>query len=372
MNFQRSISPVIISDSNGVKAEISYAQGIEHLIEAVQALSLARTLEQIMEIVRKSARELTGADGASFVLRDGDQCYYADEDAIAPLWKGQRFPMSICISGHTMQNRQPVVISDIYEDERIPFVAYQPTFVKSMAMVPIRMCNPIGAIGTYWATLHQPTEEEVKLLQALADTTAVAMENVQIYNELEQRVRNRTAALEKKIEEHQKVEANVRHLSLTDQLTGLYNRRGFFLFADQQLKLDHQLQKSCCLLFVDIDGLKPINDTFGHEVGDRLIVDVAELLSQTYRDCDIISRWGGDEFVVFISKCSNDTNAITARLQTNVDFFNQNRGRSYHLSMSIGVQKSVINEDVSLEKLVLQADELMYRQKHAKRSSSIY
>jgi len=371
MNFQSSASDVIISDSNGVKAEISYVQGIEHLIEVVQALSLAQTLEQIMEIVRKSARELTGADGATFVLRDGDQCYYADEDAIAPLWKGQRFPMSICISGYAMQNRQSVVISDIYEDERIPFAAYQPTFVKSLAMVPIRMCNPIGAIGTYWATLHQPTGEKVKLLQALADTTAVAMENVQVYNELEQRVRNRTAALEKEIEEHQKVEAEVKRLSLTDQLTGLYNRRGFFLFAQQQLKLAHRLQKSCCLLFVDIDGLKQINDTFGHEVGDRVIADVAELLSQTYRDSDIIARWGGDEFVVFIPKCSSHTNAITVRLQTNVDFFNQNRGRSYHLSMSIGVQECVINEDVSLEKLILQADELMYQQKRVKRSSRI-
>ncbi|MEH2167870.1 MAG: diguanylate cyclase [Nostoc sp.] len=148
-------------------------------------------------------------------------------------------------------------------------------------MVPIRTCNPIGAIGIYWATLHQPTVEKVKLLQALADTTAVAMENVQIYHELEQRIHNRTAALEKEIEGHQKVEAEVRRLSLTDELTGVYNRRGFFLFADQQLKLAHQLQKPCCLLFLDIDGLKQINDTFGHEVGDRVIVDAADLLSQT-------------------------------------------------------------------------------------------
>ncbi|BAY38592.1 diguanylate cyclase with GAF sensor [Nostoc sp. NIES-2111] len=371
MNFQSSASPAIESDSNGIKPEISYAQGMEHLIEVVQALSLARTLEQIMKIVRKSARELTGADGASFVLRDGDQCYYADEDAISPLWKGQRFPMSICISGHTIRNRQPVVIGDIYEDERIPFAAYQPTFVKSLVMVPIRMCNPIGAIGTYWATSYQPTREKVKLLQALADTTAVAMENVQIYNELEQRVRNRTAALEKEIEAYQKVEAEIRRLSLTDELTGLYNRRGFFLFADQQLKLTHRLEKSCCLLFIDLDGLKQINDTFGHEVGDRVIADAAALLSQTYRDSDIIARWGGDEFVVFIPDCLAHTNTITARLQTNVDLFNQNRGRSYHLSMSIGVQECVINEDFSLEKLILQADELMYQQKHAKRSSRI-
>src|SRR5919198_808629 len=173
-----------------------YLRGMERLVAVVQELSLARDLATLMAIVRHAARELTGADGATFILRDGDQCYYADEDAIAPLWKGLRFPMSTCISGWAMLHRQHTVIEDIYADPRIPVAAYRPTFVKSLAMVPIRTLDPIGAIGIYWAARHQPTAEEVKLLQALADTTAVAMENVQVYAELEQRVRDRTAELE--------------------------------------------------------------------------------------------------------------------------------------------------------------------------------
>ena len=148
-----------------------------------------------MAIVRHTARELTGADGATFVLRDGEFCHYADEEAIAPLWKGQRFPLKTCISGWAMLNRQPVVIEDIYKDSRIPADAYRPTFVKSLAMVPIRAAEPIGAIGNYWATKRQPTAEEVELLQALANTTAVVMENVQVYKELEQRVKDRTSEL---------------------------------------------------------------------------------------------------------------------------------------------------------------------------------
>ena len=128
---------------------------------------------------------MTGADGATFVLRDGDFCFYADEDAISPLWKGQRFPMETCISGWAMNNRLPVAIEDIYADDRIPHEAYRPTFVKSLAMVPIRTLDPVGAIGNYWADSHQPTKEELELLQALADTTAVALENVHVYEELE-------------------------------------------------------------------------------------------------------------------------------------------------------------------------------------------
>ena len=157
---------------------------------------MARDLDGVMEIVRRAARELTGADGASFVLRDQDQCYYADENAIAPLWKGMRFPMDICVSGWVMLNRQPAVIEDIYSDPRVPADAYRPTFVKSLALVPIRTQAPPGAIGTYWATRHAPTAQEVAVLAALADTTSVAIENVQLYQELEQRVRERTRALE--------------------------------------------------------------------------------------------------------------------------------------------------------------------------------
>ena len=164
---------------------LSQFEQARELVAAIQRLSLARSIPEIQTLVRTAARRLTGADGATFVLRDGAFCYYADEDAISPLWKGQRFPMPTCISGWAMLNRRPAVIEDIYADERVPHAAYRPTFVKSLAMVPIRTLEPVGAIGNYWAVRHRPTEQEVELLQALADSTAVAMENVRAYRELE-------------------------------------------------------------------------------------------------------------------------------------------------------------------------------------------
>ena len=177
-------------------ASYQYVEALERLVTVIQELSLARTLGTVQAIIRSAARALTGADGATFVLRDGDQSFYADEDAIAPLWKGQRFPMSACISGWVMNHRQAAVIEDIYADARFPHDAYRPTFVKSLVMVPIRVRQPLGAIGNYWAHRHAPTAEEVKLLQALADTTSVALENVQVYAELDKRVAERTAELE--------------------------------------------------------------------------------------------------------------------------------------------------------------------------------
>jgi serine/threonine protein kinase len=216
--------------------------GMEGLVEVVQRLSLARDLQTVQEIVRRAARRLTGADGATFVLRDDGRCFYADEDAIAPLWKDQRFPMSACISGWSMLNRRPAVIEDIYADDRIPHDAYRPTFVKSLVMVPIRTLDPIGAIGNYWAATHRPTEAEVKLLQALADTTAVALENVRVFTELEERVKARTAELE---ETNRRLEAANRDLlaahQQADRVFRAYARALPGTVLDGKYRLDEEL-----------------------------------------------------------------------------------------------------------------------------------
>ena len=169
---------------------------LHYLARIVQDLSRARSMDEISEIVKHASRSLAGSDGATFVLRDGSFCHYADEDAIAPLWKGKRFPLDRCISGWVMKNGVPAVIEDIYADDRIPHEAYRPTFVKSLAMIPVRSSDPIAALGNYWAEHYHATDEDLNILQALADSTSVAIENVRVYTELEERVQARTVALE--------------------------------------------------------------------------------------------------------------------------------------------------------------------------------
>lgn len=162
-------------------------EDIVHLLKAVQDISMARNVNAITQVVKHAARQLSGADGVTFVLRDNGQCYYVDEDAISPLWKGKRFPLTSCISGWAMIHKETVVIEDIYADSRIPHDAYRPTFVKSLAMIPVRSRDPIAAIGAYWAHTHTATSSEVELLQSLADTTAIAIDNVQLIEELKLR-----------------------------------------------------------------------------------------------------------------------------------------------------------------------------------------
>lgn len=176
--------------------DIDVDQGVDaaplfRLVETIEQLSEARTIEAVAAVVRSAARRISGADGVCFVLRDEDKCYYLDEDAIGPLWKGLRFPMTSCISGWAMLNRQTAVIPDIYLDERIPHDAYRPTFVHSMVMTPVRPEDPIAAIGAYWAQVRTPSAEEVAKLSVVARATATALENVRLISSLEESLKRR-------------------------------------------------------------------------------------------------------------------------------------------------------------------------------------
>lgn len=157
----------------------------DYLRDMILNLSRGRRVQDIVDIVRTAGRNLTGADGATFILKDHDKCYYVDEDAIGPLWKGKKFPLEACISGWAMINKSSTVIKDIYKDSRIPIDAYRPTFVKSLVMVPINIDSPFGAIGNYWSHEHEGTEEELRVLTLLAEVTSVVLQNMETLTQLE-------------------------------------------------------------------------------------------------------------------------------------------------------------------------------------------
>jgi signal transduction histidine kinase len=194
-----------------VGAAADRGQAVERLASALQELLRARDLAAVIAVVTRAARALTGAEGATFVLRDGESCAYADEDAIEPLWKGRRFPIGSCVSGWVMLNREPAVIADVYADARVPAEVYRPTFVKSLAIVPIRAALPVGAIGAYWASHRRASATEVQLLAALADATAAAIENVQRQAELAQQLKERGAQLEQSQKELDSFAYSVSH-----------------------------------------------------------------------------------------------------------------------------------------------------------------
>jgi two-component sensor histidine kinase len=161
------------------------------IVDAIEQLSYARSVEDIAAVVRTSARKVSGADGVAIVVRDEDRCHYVDEDSIGPLWKGLKFPLTACISGWSMLNKQTAVIRDIYLDDRIPHDAYRPTYVKSLVMTPVGRDDPVAAIGAYWATERDPTDAEINALKALARATGTAFENVRLVSSLTESLERR-------------------------------------------------------------------------------------------------------------------------------------------------------------------------------------
>lgn len=160
----------------------------------------------------------------------------------------------------------------------------------------------------------------------------------------------------------------LQHLSLNDDLTDLLNRRGFLSLAQQQIKIAKRADWESMLLFADLDGLKVINDTFGHPEGDQALRAVANILKQTFRASDLIARLGGDEFVVLAINFSNSgIKTITKRLMNNVAQYNT-QNPLYNLSLSYGVARFESRNQLSLEELISKADESLYKHKKNKQN----
>jgi diguanylate cyclase (GGDEF)-like protein/PAS domain S-box-containing protein len=164
-------------------------------------------------------------------------------------------------------------------------------------------------------------------------------------------------------------EETLRTLSLVDDLTGLYNRRGFLTLAEQELKMANRLKRGMFLLFADLDDLKGINDGCGHQEGDRALIAVANVIKETYREPDIIARIGGDEFVVLAIEGTSESSAedLRLRLHRNLGLFNARKERSYPLALSMGVVRYDPDQPASVEGLIAEADKRMYEEKGWKR-----
>ncbi len=156
------------------------------------------------------------------------------------------------------------------------------------------------------------------------------------------------------------------NLSLVDELTQLKNRRGFFELAEQALKVARREHHSLALFFMDLNGLKQINDSLGHLEGDQALRDTANIIKQTFRGSDIVGRLGGDEFVA-LAHVTGDVHALTHRIREHLNAFNERSNRSYRVELSIGTALVDASGEESIESLIGRADAEMYEQKRSSR-----
>jgi len=174
--------------------------------------------------------------------------------------------------------------------------------------------------------------------------------------------------LYQKVSELEKANEHLRNISLTDGLTGLNNRRGFMILATGLLKFARRAGYSLCLIYVDLDSLKYINDTFGHTAGDMAITHFARILTDTFRDSDVIGRMGGDEFVVLlIDATESDIAGMQALLHNNVNAYNLQAENLQALSFSLGAIRIGQNSTITMEEFLAQADEAMFAHKQRRK-----
>jgi len=209
------------------------------------------------------------------------------------------------------------------------------------------------------------SEEHAKRSQA-------EMELERYRTRLEELVRERTAELKKvndqlqrELLDRKKLEEQMRTVSITDELTGLLNRRGFLIFAEKQRDIAKRNKKNFSLLYLDLDEMKRINDEFGHREGDRALVDIATILKKTFRASDIIARIGGDEFTVLITEPPGPTieKTVAGHIQDNLRIHNEQTEKGYRLSLSMGMVHYDAEQPCCVEALLDRADALMYAHK---------
>jgi two-component system cell cycle response regulator len=182
---------------------------------------------------------------------------------------------------------------------------------------------------------------------------------------------HRVRELEAAIAERQQAEKALRNLTLTDDLTGLYNHRGFFNLAEHHLKTARRARQSSLLIYADLDDLKKINDTFGHTEGSRAITRTAEVLKKTFRNSDIVSRLGGDEFAILAANVpSQEKDVLLGRLEENLRTETDQAPHGYPLSLSVGDVWVAHDSSLSIDQLIVAADTSMYDRKRIKKEMS--
>lgn len=163
----------------------------------------------------------------------------------------------------------------------------------------------------------------------------------------------------------------LKNISLTDDLTGLYNRRGFMSMAEQQLKLERHAgtARGLTMMFADMDGLKKINDVYGHEAGSDAIIALSKIINSALRDSDLVARWGGDEFVILtIGSRDEDADAITERIYRRLSEYNAGSDKPYRLECSIGIAPISLDSGCSFETMIARADSAMYAEKRRRKA----
>ena len=310
----------------------------ERRLAALHALKLLDTEpEERFDRITRLAQRVFGTSMANFTLVDSDRQWFKSRVGAA----GTEDPLETGFCPHAILERRTTVVADARYDKRFhdnPLVTGDPK-IRFYAGHPVS--GPGGEVlGTLCVVDDKPRSIDDFDAEALAEFAAM-------------------------------VEAEVASFSLAigDELTGLANRRGFEMLGERLVTAAHRLALPLSVIYADLDNMKPINDTYGHESGDLAIREVAEVLSSTLRSSDLVARLGGDEFcALLIGAAAEAAPTLISRVEGTLAARNAESGQPWKLSLSLGVAESPVGEEKSLWNVVGEADAAMFEAKRAKKS----
>lgn len=364
----------LVRDAHGAPQHfIAQVEDVTRMTQAERTLREQTALLSLMKAVAVAANEASTSRAAMQQCLDlicravghsVGHVYLVEDDRLVPtdLWHlddEARFSRFVRITNETVLSAGVGPLGRVLASARplwIEDVSSDPEFVRSRGgelpvlsgfAVPVMLKSEVCAVLEFYT--GQRTKENPGLLEVMAHVGT---------------------QLGRVVERERHAEA-VRALSLIDDLTLLHNRRGFLTLAELQLKAAARARDAVLLFFVDMDGLKQINDQLGHETGDQAIIDLGSALKATFRESDILARIGGDEFVALALASEVSVEAIVERLQRAIASFNPRNGRAYRLCASIGVAASDPSRPSSIEELLKRADGLMYEQKRRRKAEAV-
>ena len=244
------------------------------------------------------------------------------------------------IAGRVFLNAKPIVVNHIKEDGI--FVDSNASYVRSIACIPMVVYNEVIGVINVTNKRHDKefTDDDVEMLKAVADQAAVAINKAQLWD-----------------------------MAVTDSLTGLYVRRYFMVKLQEELLRADRYNNILSIILADLDGFKKINDTYGHDAGDRVLNAIGKFFQQNIRDVDVVARYGGDEFVIMIPEAAQDAAYILSK-RLRKQFAELRLENLPPITISIGIATYPL-DGTELEDLIKKADSAMYAAKNAGRNQVV-
>lgn len=341
-------------------------------------IALARDLLQapdpgsVLDLAGRAIQELLLADGALLLVVLGDQEFVTEFDRNGLMRPARAATALYRHARQAMDDRTPILLPEVASDPMRQGNNISAHGTVSLLAFPFPPMKPVGVVAAFWHRRGRQPQltEQISTLRYIGELTAAALGNVGFRQVLEGRVVAQTREIAEAAREHaielqrrDCAEEEINRISVTDVMTGMLNRRGFFQHAERSFKVARRQGIPSALLFADINGLKTVNDELGHDAGDRIIQDAARILQGLFRDSDVVARLGGDEFAAFTLD-STQPQVILARIHEKIEGFRQHSSVPYRISFSIGIVQCDPRSELTLSDYLSLADKQMYEQKN--------